>query len=222
MGFSRQEYWSGLPFPPPGDLPDPGIEPPFLISHALAGGLFITSATWKPSETTELSTKAGSCSGPSWLQKQTYTQACQLCKRLQGHMCVGAWPLLHGGPAWPVLTYQELPYSCSFRDKGILVQWLFPHQRNRMVSSETVPCINGFLHHLSLHPPTPFHCYCVVYGRTQGRMLSNKWCWTTEPYGKIKLCQQFTPHTKVSSEWVRKLRVKGKTQKTPQMIMWFL
>ena len=27
MGFSRQEYWSGLPFPPPGDLPDPGIEP---------------------------------------------------------------------------------------------------------------------------------------------------------------------------------------------------
>ena len=31
MGFSRQEYWSGLPFPPPGDLPDPGIEP---WSHA--------------------------------------------------------------------------------------------------------------------------------------------------------------------------------------------
>ena len=31
MGFSRQEYWSGLPFPPPGDLPDPGIEPKYLI-----------------------------------------------------------------------------------------------------------------------------------------------------------------------------------------------
>ena len=29
MGFSRQEYWSGLPFPSPGDLPDPGIEPVF-------------------------------------------------------------------------------------------------------------------------------------------------------------------------------------------------
>ena len=29
MGFSRQEYWSGLPFPPPGDLPNPGIEPIF-------------------------------------------------------------------------------------------------------------------------------------------------------------------------------------------------
>ena len=37
MGFSRQEYWSGLPFPPPGDLPDPGIEPgsPALEADAL-------------------------------------------------------------------------------------------------------------------------------------------------------------------------------------------
>ena len=38
MGFSRQKYWSGLPFPPPGDLPDPGIEPVSLTSPALAGG----------------------------------------------------------------------------------------------------------------------------------------------------------------------------------------
>ena len=37
MGFSRQEYWSGLPFPPLGDLPDPGIEPTPLVSPALAG-----------------------------------------------------------------------------------------------------------------------------------------------------------------------------------------
>ena len=43
MGFSRQEYWSGLPCPPPGDLPDPGIEPACLMS--LAGGFFTTSAT---------------------------------------------------------------------------------------------------------------------------------------------------------------------------------
>ena len=39
MGLSRQEYWSGLPFSPPGDLPDPGIEP---TSPALAGGFYIT------------------------------------------------------------------------------------------------------------------------------------------------------------------------------------
>ena len=38
MGLSRQEYWSELPFPPPGDLLDPGIKPAFLMSSALAGG----------------------------------------------------------------------------------------------------------------------------------------------------------------------------------------
>ena len=44
MEFSRQEYWSGLPCPPLGDLPDPGIEP---TSPALAGRFFTTSATWE-------------------------------------------------------------------------------------------------------------------------------------------------------------------------------
>ena len=48
MGFSRQEYSSGLPFPSPGDLSDPVIEPKFLISSALAGGFFTTSTTWEP------------------------------------------------------------------------------------------------------------------------------------------------------------------------------
>ena len=47
MGFSREEYWSGLLFPSPGDLPDPGIEPAFLTSPAMAGGIFVTSATWE-------------------------------------------------------------------------------------------------------------------------------------------------------------------------------
>ena len=42
----RQEYWSRLPFPPPGDLPDPGIKP-CLTSAALARGLFTTSTTWE-------------------------------------------------------------------------------------------------------------------------------------------------------------------------------
>ena len=42
MGYSRQEYWSGLPFPSPGDLPNPGTEPVSLISPALADGFFTT------------------------------------------------------------------------------------------------------------------------------------------------------------------------------------
>ena len=45
MGFPRQEYWNGLPFPSPGDLPDPGIEP---VSPALAGGFFTTKPPGKP------------------------------------------------------------------------------------------------------------------------------------------------------------------------------
>ena len=45
VGFSRQEYWSGLPCPPPEGLPDPGIEPASLMFPALAGGFFATSTT---------------------------------------------------------------------------------------------------------------------------------------------------------------------------------
>ena len=47
MEFSRQEYWSGLPCPPPGDLPDPGFQCLSLMSPALAGRFFTTSTSWK-------------------------------------------------------------------------------------------------------------------------------------------------------------------------------
>ena len=47
LGFSRQDYWSGLPCPPPGDLLDLGIEPACLMSPALTGVFFITNTTWE-------------------------------------------------------------------------------------------------------------------------------------------------------------------------------
>ena len=47
MEFSRQEYWSGVPFLTAGDLPDPGIKPESLVSPALAGGFFTFRATWE-------------------------------------------------------------------------------------------------------------------------------------------------------------------------------
>ena len=48
MEFSRQEYWIGLPFHSPGNLPDPGIEPmSFIATSALAGRFFTTSSTWE-------------------------------------------------------------------------------------------------------------------------------------------------------------------------------
>ena len=50
MEFFRQEYWDKLPFPPPRDLPDPGIELVSLVSPALADGFMTTSATWEDQE----------------------------------------------------------------------------------------------------------------------------------------------------------------------------
>ena len=48
MEFPRQKYWSWLPFPSPGDLPDPGIESASLVSHALAGEFFTAELPGKP------------------------------------------------------------------------------------------------------------------------------------------------------------------------------
>ena len=48
MGLSRQEHWSGLPFPPPEGLPNPGIEPKSPVSPALAGGFFTTEQQESP------------------------------------------------------------------------------------------------------------------------------------------------------------------------------
>ena len=47
VGFSRQEYWCGLPCLLPGDLPDPGIKPACLLPPEFAGGFFTTSVTWE-------------------------------------------------------------------------------------------------------------------------------------------------------------------------------
>ena len=57
MGFSRQEYQSGLPCPSPGNLPDLEKEPASLVSPALAGGFFTTNATWEALHLHEASLK---------------------------------------------------------------------------------------------------------------------------------------------------------------------
>jgi len=58
-GFSRQEYWSGLTFPTPEDLPDPGIKPTFLASPALAGRFFTTAPPGKSTTTNYLTQQTG-------------------------------------------------------------------------------------------------------------------------------------------------------------------
>ena len=52
MGLSRQEYWSGLPFPPPGDLPNPRIETVSPVSPTVTGRIFTTEAPGKPIRST--------------------------------------------------------------------------------------------------------------------------------------------------------------------------
>ena len=60
MGFSRQEYWSGLPYPPPEDLPNPGIELKSFESPALADEVFSTSTTWEDQRSLYMPAKASS------------------------------------------------------------------------------------------------------------------------------------------------------------------
>ena len=54
MGFSRQEYWGALPYPPPGDLSNPGTEPVSLNSPTLASRFYTTSTTWEVKETSPI------------------------------------------------------------------------------------------------------------------------------------------------------------------------
>ena len=54
MGFPRQEYWHGFPFPTPEDFPDPEIEPASLMSSALAGRFLTISTTWEAQKTMDI------------------------------------------------------------------------------------------------------------------------------------------------------------------------
>ena len=79
MGFSRQEYWSGLLFPSPGDLPDPGIKPASLTSPAFAGGFFTITATWEAPKGVIFPVEKGRpeyviiLPGVSWLMRKSMT-----------------------------------------------------------------------------------------------------------------------------------------------------
>ena len=88
MGFSRQEYWRGLPCPPPGDLSNPGIEPRSLMSPALIGGFFTISATWEALLYIHTNSPPGGCTQihrscarhtSSSLHAQPHAMACLVC-----------------------------------------------------------------------------------------------------------------------------------------------
>ena len=92
MGFSRQEYWSGLPFPPPGDLPDLGIKPAPFMSPALAGVFFTTNFTW---EVPHIHTHIIKCSLEILIEEGNGTPLQYSC--LENSMYGGAWwAAVHG------------------------------------------------------------------------------------------------------------------------------
>ena len=79
VGFSRQEYWSGLVFPPLGDLPHLGIEPESLRSPALAGRFFTTRATWEAPVAHMIChffCKLSKSGGKSWLEVSCISVCC--------------------------------------------------------------------------------------------------------------------------------------------------
>ena len=132
MGFSRHGYWSELPFPSPGDLPDPGIESGDQISPALAGRFFTTSITWKPTildwdcpkqEIFKLIIKNKK---KFWILLQCGCQCCPWC-----------WGVVVGGS-----EETSLGFLC--------------HQ-----SQQPTPC-PGWLHHLHLPGCYFFQLYCDI------------------------------------------------------------
>ena len=77
MGFARQGYWSGLPFPPPGDLPNSGTEPGSLSSPALTGRFSPTSATWEvPQLLSHDEHIYGHCPLLQWQGSEEWTHLC--------------------------------------------------------------------------------------------------------------------------------------------------
>ena len=106
--FSRQEYWSGLPCPPPQDLPNPVMKPTSLMSPALAGWLFTTSTTWgAPPDNTHTHTHTQSvifpteAGSPAVLRQKYLTFKTKSFRRPRSEPRKVCWASL--APGWPWL-----------------------------------------------------------------------------------------------------------------------
>ena len=113
MGFSSQEYWSGLPFPPPRDLPDPGIEPVSLMSPALAGRFFTTAPPGKPQVYIKQLTNRIQCENREESQGKLGVKSSSsggLGEEIQGQAFLGTyWPLHF---FWPSSIFHSVLLPC--------------------------------------------------------------------------------------------------------------
>ena len=137
MGYCKQEYWSGLSFPSPGDLPDPGTEPASIVSPALADGLFTTSATWE-SVTFPSGNKIG------WIFLDLHSTYMFVC----GYMCVCVYPpsqlpIKKNFFPWPMHTIKPIrPHAPAWADpqltsRGVVCE-LFS-MKNQLVTYSIPP-----------------------------------------------------------------------------------
>ena len=115
LGFSRQEYWSGLPCPPPGDLPGLGIEPVSLMSPELADGFFTTSATCEAHKA-----------------HTEFIYITYVCAPFLScvHLFESLWTVAHKTPLSMEFSRQEYWSALSFPTQGNL-----PYPRTEQVSS---------------------------------------------------------------------------------------
>ena len=145
MGFSRQEYWSGLPCLPPGDLPDPGIKPVSLMTPAVAGGFLTASATWEvllfiPELLYPSLPAGGIMRHLAYLLITHWCQPahCLLSKEVQGACCCqqGHWQSLQNRKNWGTFSppVPALAWSKKSRDDKVRVPWVLPS-----LSSKDIP-----------------------------------------------------------------------------------
>ena len=115
MGFSRQDYWSGLPFPPAEDLPDSGIEPTSLMSPAMAGEFFTTSATWEALSVHSWQKRDATGTPSSWVAKENEFAGLRVSQTP-----MHAWFF----PRWcPCSGWHSLPFFPLGRPQGWKESW---------------------------------------------------------------------------------------------------
>ena len=122
MEFSRQEYWSELPLPTPGDLPDPEIKPMSLVSSALAGRFFTTSTTW---EDPQIYRREGNI---GWKRRESFfddtaKNDARDCAHLSGHFSMLPLP---PQPPGQVGQKEGLPWTPPIGDPSSFLQLSSP------------------------------------------------------------------------------------------------
>ena len=116
MRFSRQEYWTGLPFPSPGNLSNPGIEPTSLMSSALAGGFFTTSTTLEALKWMGSHLPGGSDGKESACNTQSPGLGRFLEKGMATYSSIFTWRI----------PWTEEPYGLWVHKESDTIEWLTP------------------------------------------------------------------------------------------------